>query len=107
MAEVSGRDVEVISRAIANVWAIEVEGSAHERAADEAALNLRSGSGIAYHPSEPLEMLSQAMGIGYILAVKKVQEGRYSVEQQGRVAGTAYDRHAGAEAGMWSGAIEC
>ncbi|MEU8122190.1 hypothetical protein AB0C21_26085 [Spirillospora sp. NPDC049024] len=75
MAEVSSEELDDCVQRISGLWAIEVGGSNHERAAGEAAANLMSDSGLLYAPSEVLHMLREAMEIGYAAALNSVEDG--------------------------------
>lgn len=75
MADVSSEELDDCVQRIGGLWAIEVGGSGYERAAGEVAANLMSGSGLLYAPSEILNMLREAMEIGYAAALKSVEDG--------------------------------
>lgn len=77
MAHVTREELEECVRAIGDLWDNEVAGSGHERTAGQASTNLMSGSGLLYVPTEVIQMLTQAIEVGYATALKAVRDGNH------------------------------
>ncbi|MCD0451757.1 hypothetical protein LO762_21540 [Actinocorallia sp. API 0066] len=62
---------------MATMWTSEVAGHTHERQARHAAAMLLSGSGITGTDAtaEMIELLDEAIQVGYIAALKEVENG--------------------------------
>lgn len=80
MAEVSNEDISECAERVSILWGVEVSGSGHERSASEAAANLMSAGGFLYEAPALLDMLTQAIEVGYAAALKAVEDGDYDDE---------------------------
>jgi hypothetical protein len=62
---------------VGTMWQQEVADHTHERQAGHAAAMLLSGSGIisTHATSEMIELVERALQIGYIVALKEVEDG--------------------------------
>lgn len=76
MADITGGELDECTRIIDAMWAMDVANSGHERQADHAAGMLLSGSTLqAVAPGKILELVDRAIQVGYMAALKDVQNG--------------------------------
>ena len=72
MIDATSTEIAECVRAIRALWDNTVDGSGCERAAREASANLMSESGLLYVPPEAIQMLTEAIEVGYATAGRSV-----------------------------------
>lgn len=76
MADVTSEELDECTRIIDAMWEVEVTDRGYERHADHAAGMLLSGSAFqSAAPGEILDLVNRAIQVGYMAAVKDVQNG--------------------------------
>ena len=76
MADVTSEELDECIRIVDAMWDLEVTDRGHERHADHAAGMLLSGSALqAVAPGEILDIVNRAIQVGYMAALKDVQNG--------------------------------
>lgn len=76
MVEMRKEELDECMQTIWMLWCNHVEDSGHERKADGISSNLMSENGLLNAPAEVLQMLAQALEVGYVVAVSQVEGDR-------------------------------